>query len=74
MVHEYCSVFRLLAIRVEVAYKEITPVRCSYGSFKFEVMLLGLMNAPAISGIMINKILKHLSSVRIYIDDFVTHS
>lgn len=40
--------------------KEITTFMTSYGTFRFEVMPFGLMNAPASFQPMMNEVLKDL--------------
>ena len=61
-------------IRMEEAYKDKTTFICRYGTFKFEDMPFGLINAPATFQHMMDTLLKNLDFVRLYIDDIVIHS
>lgn len=47
---------------------------CKYGTFRFEVMPFGLMNAPAIFQRMMIELLKDITFARVYIEDVVIFS
>lgn len=49
-------------------------VVCRYGSFKFEVMPFGLMNAPSTFQRMVDKVLCSMPFARVYLDDVVVFS
>ena len=61
-------------IRMDEACKRKTTFRCRYGTFQFEVMPFGLMNAPATFQRMMDEILQDLDFVKVYIDDIVIYS
>ena len=47
---------------------------CRYGTFQFEVMPFGLMNAPSTFQRMMDGVLKDLPFVRVYLHDLVVFS
>lgn len=51
-----------------------TTFICRYGTFQFEVVLMGLSNADATFQSMMDTILANVSNVKCYIDDVVAHS
>ena len=54
--------------------KEVTTFVCRYGTFKFEVMLFGLMNAPSVFRRRMDLIFRNCPFVRVYLDDMVVFS
>ena len=76
--HKYFTTLDLFSgywqIRVAEELKEVTTFTCKLGTFCFEVMPFGLMNAPATFQRMMNEVLKGLSFVRVYLDDVVIFS
>ena len=54
--------------------KEMTTFICKLGTFWWEVMPFGLMNAPAIFQRAMNEVFRHLPFVRVYLDDLVIFS
>ena len=54
--------------------KEVTTFVCWYGTFKFEVMPFGLMNAPSTFQRMVDLIFRNYSFFRVYLDDVVVFS
>lgn len=61
-------------IRLSEACKEKTTFVCRFGTFQFEVMPFGLMNAPSTFQRMMTAILSDLPFVRVYLDDVVIFS
>jgi hypothetical protein len=61
-------------VKVSESCKEKTTFVCKYGTFSFEVMPFGLMNAPATFQRMMDRILSQLPFVQVYIDDVVIFS
>lgn len=51
--------------------KEMTTFPCRYGTFQFEFMPFGLMNAPSAFPRMIDRLFCDLPFVRVYLDDAV---
>lgn len=51
--------------------KEMTTLTCQFCAFRFEVMPLGLMNAPALFLRMMNKVPTDIAFARVYLDDMV---
>ena len=51
-----------------------TTFVCRYGTFQFEVMPFGLMNAPSTFQRMIDGAFKDLPFIRVYLDDVVVFS
>lgn len=54
--------------------KDMTTFVCRYGTFQFEVMPFGLLNAPSTVQRMMDGLLSHLPLVRVYLDDAVIFS
>ena len=76
-----CSVFTTLdlfsgywQVRMAEACKEMTTFVTRYGTFQFEVMPFGLMNAPSTFQRMMDVVLQGLPFARVYIDDVVVFS
>lgn len=65
---------RYWQVRLADHVQEQTTFRCKYRSFQFEVMPFGLMNAPALFQRMASSLFKHMSFVKVYIDDIVIGS
>ena len=61
-------------VRMANECKEFTTFVCRFGTFKFEVMPFGLMNAPSTFQRMMDVILAGLKFVRVYLDDVVVLS
>lgn len=61
-------------IRLSEECKEQTTFVCRQGTFKFEVMPFGLMNAPSSFQRMMNSLLGHLKFVKVYLDVVVIFS
>ena len=61
-------------VRMADASKEMTTFITRYGTFQFEVMPFGLMNAPSTFQRMMDIVLQGFSVVRVYIDDVVVFS
>ena len=61
-------------VRMAAQCKEVTTFVCRYGTFKFEVMPFGLMNAPSIFQRMMDLIFRNCPFVRAYLDDVVVFS
>ena len=61
-------------VRMAEQCKEVTTFVCRYGTFKFEVMPFGLMNAPSIFQRMMDLIFRNCPFVRVYLDDVVFFS
>ena len=53
---------------------EETTVVCKFGTYRFEVMPFGLMNASATFQRLMDKFLEGADFVRIYVDDVVVFS
>ena len=54
--------------------KEMTTFVCRFGTFQFEVMPFGLMNAPSTFQRMMDQLFQGLSFARVYLDDVVVFS
>ena len=54
--------------------KEKTTFICRYGTYQFEVMPFGLMNAPFTFQRMMDQVFQNLGFVRVYLDDVVVYS
>ena len=54
--------------------KEKTTFVCPFGTFQFEVMPFGLMNAPSTFQRMMDQLFRELSFVSVYLDDVVVFS
>lgn len=54
--------------------KDITTFSCKFGTYRFEVMPFGLINAPPTFQRMMNELLGDLGFVRAYLDDVVIFS
>ena len=61
-------------IRMAQQCKEMTTFVCRYGTYKFEVMPFGLMNAPSTFQRIMNTNVRGLPFVRVYLDDVVVFS
>ena len=61
-------------IRMAQQCKEMTTFVCRYGTYKFEVIPFGLLNAPSIFQRMMDTIVRGLPFVRVYLDDVVIFS
>ena len=61
-------------VKMSETCKEMTTFVTRYGTFQFEVMPFGLMNAPSTFQRMMDVVLKGLEFVRVYIDDIVVFS
>ena len=61
-------------IRMAQQCKEMTTFVCRYGTYKFEVMPFGLMNAPSTFQRMMDTIFCGVPFVRVYLDDVVVFS
>ena len=61
-------------VRMAEECKEKTTFVCRYGTFKFEVMPFGLMNAPSTFQRMMDYVFRDLPFVRVYLDDVVVFS
>lgn len=61
-------------VKMAEACKEHTTFVTRYGTFSFEVMPFGLINAPATFQKMMDHILRDLPFARAYLDDVVIHS
>ena len=55
-------------------HKDITTFTTRYGNFRFEVMPMGLINAPSTFQKMMDDILKDIPFARAYLDDVVIFS
>ena len=54
--------------------KEMTTFVCRFGTFQFEVMPFGMMNAPSTFQRMMDQLFCHKDFVRVYVDDVVVFS
>lgn len=54
--------------------KEMTTFICQFGTYKFEVMPFGLMNAPSTFQRIMNGVLRGLPFATVYVDDVVIFS
>lgn len=63
-----------MQIRVKECCKEKTTFVCRFGTYKFEVMQFGLMNAPSTFQRMIDNLPRKLPFFRVYLDDVVVFS
>ena len=61
-------------VKMEETSKEMTSFVTRYGTYQFEVMPFGLMNAPATFQRMMDFVLQDIPFVRVYIDDVVIFS
>ena len=61
-------------VRMAEQCKEKTTFVCRYGTYKFEVMPFGLMNALSTFQRMMDLVFRDLGHVRCYLDDVVVHS
>ena len=61
-------------VRMADHCKERTTFICRYGTYQFEVMPFGLMNAPSTFQRMMDLIFRDLEYVKCYIDDVVVYS
>lgn len=61
-------------VRMAAHCKEKTTFVCRYGTFQFEVMPFGLMNAPSTFQRMMDGIFRGLPFLRVYLDDVVVFS
>ena len=61
-------------IRMAQQCKEMTTFVCCYGTYKFEVMPFGLMNAPSTLQRIMDTIVRGLPFVRVYLDDVFVFS
>lgn len=61
-------------IRQDEECKEKTSLTCRFGTFYFELMPFGWMNAPSTSQQMMNEILGDLPFIRVYLDIVVIFS
>ena len=61
-------------VRLREDCKEKTTFVCRYGTYQFEVMPFGLMNAPSTFQRMMDQVFRHLDFVRVYLDDVVVFS
>ena len=61
-------------IQLDEQCKENTTFTSRFGTFQFEVMPLGLMNAPATFQRMMDSILRTIPFARLYLDDVVIFS
>ena len=61
-------------VRLREECKEKTTFVCRYGTYQFEVMPFGLMNAPSTFQRMMDQVFRHLNFVRVYLDDVVIFS
>lgn len=61
-------------VQVAEQCKEMTTFICREGTFQFEVMPFGLMNAPATFQRMMTTVLEGIEYAVAYIDDVVIHS
>lgn len=61
-------------VRVSEDCKDRTTFTCKYGTYSFEVIPFGLMNAPATFQRMMNDILRDVPFAGVYIDDVVIFS
>lgn len=58
-------------IKLDKHCKKKTTFVCRSGTFQFEVMPFGLMNAPSTFQRMMNEVVGHLGFVKVYLDDVV---
>lgn len=61
-------------VRMSKCCKEKTTFVYRYGTFQFEVMPFGLMNAPSMFQRMMDKILDGIPFPRVYLDDVIIFS
>ena len=61
-------------VRMAENCKEKTNFVCCFGTFQFEVMPFGLMNAPSTFQRMMDQLFRELSFVSVYLDDVVVFS
>ncbi len=61
-------------IKIDEACNEKAALICRYGTFQFEVMPFGLMNAQATFQRMMDRILLKFDNVRCYVDDVLIFS
>ena len=61
-------------IKMEESQKDITTFATRWGNFRFEVMPMGLINAPSTFQRMMDEILKDIPFARAYLDDVVVFS
>lgn len=61
-------------IRLSKGCRDKTTFVCRFGTFRFEVMPFGLMNAPATFQRLMDRILEELPFVRVYMDDVIIFS
>lgn len=61
-------------VRMADACKEMTTFVTKYGTYQFEVIPFGLMNAPSTFQRMMDTVLQGLSFVRVFIDEVVVFS
>ena len=61
-------------VRMASNCKEQTTFVCRYGTFQFEVIPFGLMNAPSTFQTMMDSVLRDQPFVRVYLDDVFVFS
>ena len=61
-------------VRLSEPCKEKTTFVCRYGTYKFEVMPFGLMNAPSTFQRMMDDVFRNLEFVRVYLVDVIVFS
>lgn len=61
-------------MKLEERCKQKTSFVCRQGTFQFEVMSFGLMNAPSTFQRMMNSLMNHLNFVRVYLDNLMIFS
>ena len=61
-------------IQMEESHKDITTFTTRFGNFRFEVMPMGLINAPSTFQKMMDGLLKDIPFARAYLDDVVIFS
>ena len=61
-------------MRLSDGCKDKSTLVCRYGTFRFEVMPFGLINAPVTFQRMMDHVLEGLAFARVYVDDVVIFS
>lgn len=61
-------------VKMEESQKDITTFPIRFGNFRFEVMPMGIINAPSTYQKMMDRILKDVPFTRAYLDDVIIHS
>ncbi len=60
-------------IKIHESSKEMTHFICRYGTFQFEVMLIGLKNSGATFQRMMDSLLANASNAKCYMEDVIDH-